>query len=160
MFGQCSRARFNGASLLFGSWGNLNSTTVVMQGRDGHQAHLTPQDEAQYQVHSLTRCPSCRVALPQIFYIIKSLKKSEKVRKMSVENTERQPLLADPHNTTLRSKYISGFTKSQITVAFCLKFFLYLRTLILKFQNFLTKNGVFLTLPSQLSQLGCSLLKF
>ena len=67
---------------------------------------------------------------------------------MSVENTERQPLLADPHNTTLRSKYISGFTKSQITVAFCLKFYWYLRTLSFKFQKFVTKNGVFLALPS------------
>ena len=46
------------------------------------------------------------------------------------------------------SQYIRGFTKSQITVAFCLKFYWYLRTLSLKFQKFTTKNGVFLTLPS------------
>ena len=29
---------------------------------------------------------------------------------MSLENTERQPLLADPHNTTLRSKYMLYYT--------------------------------------------------
>ena len=44
--------------------------------------------------------------------------------------------------------YFRGFTKSQITVAFGLKFYWYLRTFSLKFQKFTTKIGVFLTLPS------------
>ena len=48
--------------------------------------------------------------------------------------------------------YIRGFAKFQITVAFGLKFHWYLRTLSLKFQMFMIKIGVFLTLPSWLSQ--------
>ena len=51
-----------------------------------------------------------------------------------------------------KSLYIRGFTKFGIKVAWSLQFLGYLRTLRLKFQKAQTKIGVFLGLPSWLSQ--------
>ena len=109
-----------GGCVTFGSWGNLNSTINCSYANDNSRVvTVTKRTQLLKMKHNFRSIPSQGAPLvgspspkySKLSNFWKNLKKSEKIWKMSVENTERQPLLADPSlDTTLRSKYIHALS--------------------------------------------------